>query len=66
MHDQESSFSPKLIMPVNFYCQMLSLSDKEIRISKFYFVCELLPFVIESIFSDENTIIALAKTFHMI
>ena len=67
MHDQESSFSPKLKMPVNFYWQILSLSDKQIRISNFHFVGELLPFVQESFLSDENTIIiALEKTFHMI
>ena len=68
MHDQESSFSPKLTMPVNFYCHEQSLSNKKIRISNFYFLYELLPFVKESFFfSDENTIIiTLAKTFHMI
>ena len=67
MHDQESSFRPKLTMQMNFFCQMLSISDKQIRISNFHFVCELLPFVKELFLSDENNIIiALSKKFHMI
>ena len=36
-------------------------------ISKIYFVCELLPFLKDSLFSDEKTIIiALIKTFQML
>ena len=50
MHDQESSFSPKLTMLVNFYCHMQLLSDKKIRILNFYFLCELVH-VKESFFS---------------
>ena len=40
---------------------MLFATDKLKMISKFYFVCELLPFVKDSSFSDENTIV-IART----
>ena len=61
VHNQESNLSPKLTMPVNFYSKMLSATDKLKMISKFYFVCELLPFVKDNSFSDENTIV-IART----
>ena len=66
-HDKESSLSPKLTMSMNFYFQTLFQTDKYKWFQKFIFVCELLPFLKDSLFSDENTIIiALVKTFQML
>ena len=64
---QELSLEQKLTMPLKCYCQMLSPTDRRKKISKFHFVCELLPFLKDSLFCDENTLfISWAKTFQML
>ena len=45
MHDRESSFGPKLTMPMNFYCQILSLTPISKTDSKISFLFVLSPFV---------------------
>ena len=52
VHDRESSFGPKLTMPMNFYCLMLSLTDKQKRLSTFV-LFELSPLFVKIVYSDE-------------
>ena len=64
---QEFILSPKLTMQEKCFCQMLSPTDRGKMISKFHFVLELLPFLKDRLFCDENTFfISWAKTFQML